>query len=137
MNISRRYLTVAVLTSSLALLSLIAPHSVAADKKDVISKSELKALLTTASTPADHQKIADYYHNEAENLTDSAKEHQDLAALYDNNAAFRATQMKHGDMTGLGASHCRKLSELQAEAAKESEALAVLHENMAKATANK
>ena len=137
MKTARRNLHVAVLTVSLALLSLVPAFSVAADKKQVISKKELKVLLKTASEPADHQKIAEYYRHEAQLLTDSSKEHQDLAAIYAKNPPYPAMESKHGDAFGQGASHCKKFAELQAEAAKEVEALATLHEDMAKAAEQK
>jgi hypothetical protein len=137
MKTARRNLYTAVLTIALALLSLVPAYSVAADKKPIISKKELKVLLKTASEPADHQKIAEYYRNEAQLLTNSSKEHQELAALYAKNPPFPAMESKHGDAFGQGASHCRKFAELQAEAANEAEALATLHEDMAKAAEQK
>jgi hypothetical protein len=118
-------------------LSLARGEAAAGHKKPVISKKELKVLLKTASEPADHQKIAGYYRNEAQILTNSSAEHQELAAIYAKNPPFPAMESKHGDAFGQGASHCRKFAELQAEAAKEAEALATLHEGLAKAAEQK
>jgi hypothetical protein len=119
------------------MLSLASAYSVAGDKKPIISKKELKVLLKAASEPADHQKIAEYYGHEAQLLTSSSKEHQELAAIYAKNPPDAAMESKHGDAFGQGASHCRKFAELQAEAAKEAEALATLHEGLAKAAEQK
>ena len=47
-------------------------------------------------------------------------------------ASFRRNGVKHGDAFGQGASHCEKFAQLATEQAKEAEALAVLHEDMAK-----
>ena len=137
MKTARRNLFIVVLILSLPLLSLARGESVGGNRKPVISKKELKVLLKTATEPADHQKIAAYYRNEAQLLTNSSKEHQELAAIYAKNPPFPAMESKHGDSFGQGASHCRKFAELQAEAAKEAEALATLHEGMAKAAEQK
>ena len=136
MKTARRNLFVAALTVSLALLSLAPAYSVAGDKKPVISKKELKVLLKTASEPADHQKIATYYRQEAARLTASSKEHAELAETYAKTVPHPMVA-KHGDMFGQGAPHCKKWAELQAEEAKEAEALATLHEDMAKAAEQK
>src|SRR5712691_1705214 len=110
MTTARRILYTAVLTISLALLSLVPAYSVAADKKPIISKKELKVLLKTATEPADHQKIAEYYRQEAQRLIASSKEHQELSAIYEKKPPFPAMESKHGDAFGLGVSHCRKFA---------------------------
>jgi hypothetical protein len=134
MKTARRNLFVTVLTVSLALLSLAPAYSVAGDKKPVISKKELKVLLKTATEPADHQKIAQYYRHEALLLTNSSKEHQELAAIYEKNPPNYPGKGGAGYEFGK---HCQHFAELQAEAAKEAEALATLHEDMAKEAAQK
>ncbi|MGH9551463.1 MAG: hypothetical protein ACRD3W_18905, partial [Terriglobales bacterium] len=57
----------------------------AAQSNPTISKKELKVLLKTAKEPADHEKIASYYRQEAARLRQSAKEHAELAAIYKQN----------------------------------------------------
>jgi hypothetical protein len=129
------------LLAALAIVTLafssFAPVSLAAKNKSVISKKELKTLLKTATEPVEHRKIAEYYRQEAQRLTASSKEHSELAEIYAKNPPNAAMESKHGTAFGLGAPHCRKFAELQAEAAKESEALAALHEDMAKAAEQK
>src|SRR5713226_1632136 len=137
MTTARRNLHVAVLTISLALLSLVPAYSVAADKKPIISKKELKVLLKTATEPADHQKIAEYYRQEAARLTADAREHEELAEIYTKNPPFPAMGAKHDLAFGQGAQHCKRWAELYAEQAKEAEALAAMHEEMAKAEEQK
>jgi len=88
-------------------------------------------LLKTAKEPAEHQKIAAYYRQEAARLTQSAKEHDELAAIYKQTPPNPAMESKHGSSVE-GASHCNRWAELDAEQAKEAQALAVLHEGMAK-----
>jgi hypothetical protein len=51
----------AILTIIALSLSSFVPVAMAAKDKPVLTKKELKVLLKTASEPADHQKIAEYY----------------------------------------------------------------------------
>jgi hypothetical protein len=137
MKTLRPNLTIAATTIALLLLSFAPAYSAAQHKKPVISKKELTVLLKTATEPADHQKIADYYRQEAARLTASSKEHAQLAEIYAKNPPFAGMESKHGAGFGQGASHCNKWAELQAEEAKEAEALAAMHEDMAKQAAQK
>lgn len=137
MKTAHRNLHKAVLAVSLALLSFAPAYSVAAGKTPNLSRKELKVLLRTAKEPVEHRKIAEYYQQEAQRLTASSKEHSELAEIYSKNPPFPAMEAKHGDAFGQGASHCRKFAQLQADAAKEAEALAGLHEEMAKAAEQK
>jgi hypothetical protein len=120
------------LTFALTLVLFTSVYQAAAQNKTTISNTELKVLLKTAKTPAEHQKIATYYRQEAARLKQSAKEHGELAVIYKQNPPNPAMEAKHGTSVE-GASHCNRWAELDAEQAKEAEALAVLHEGMAKA----
>ena len=113
-----------------ALLSAVSIPSFAEEQKP-LTKNELKALLKTATTPADHQRIAAYYRQDSARLNAVAKEHSEFAAIYAKNPPFPALEAKHGASVE-GASHCKRWAELSAEQAREAEALAVLHEGMAK-----
>jgi hypothetical protein len=129
MKTARGNLSLALIIA-LALVTFISAYSAAAQNKTT-SKKELKVLLKTAKGPAEHQKIAAYYRQEAARLTQSAKEHEELAAIYNQNPPNPAMEAKHGNAVE-GASHCNRWSELATEQAKEAEALAALHEGMAK-----
>jgi hypothetical protein len=135
MKSKRHNLFAAALTISLA-LTMFSAYSVAGDKNAVISKKEFKTLLKTAKEPVEHQKIAAYYRHEAARLNATAKEHQELAAIYQKNPPLPALEAKHGSSVE-GVSHCKRWAELSAEQAKEAEALAALHEDMAKAAEQK
>lgn len=131
-NVSSALSTFAVVMT-LAVTSLVSVYSVAQDKhSSVPTRKELVTLLKTAKEPPEHRRIAAYYRAEAARLTQSAKEHAELATIYQQTHPFPAMESKHGDMFGQGASHCQKFAELVKEQAKEAEALAVLHEEMAK-----
>lgn len=124
-----------VLTIVLALV-FVSAYPAAAQNKPDVSKKELKLLLETATQPADHQRIADHYQQEAARLTASAKEHQELAAIYQENPPNAAMEAKHGTSVE-GVSHCRRWAQLEVEQAKEAEALAAIHEGMAQETGKK
>lgn len=127
----RSRLTIALTLIALTLLSLISVYSA---EQPIISKKELKTLLTTAKTPADHQKIAAYYRHEAQRLRQSAKEHQEWAEIYAKAPA--GAESKHPEMTN-GAPHCEKWADLEEQEAKEADALAAAHADMAKAAEQK
>ncbi len=137
MKKARRNMFAAVLAISVALLTLAPANSVAGDNKPVISKKELKVLLKTAKEPADHQKIAEYYRQKAQKLRADAKEHAEMAEDYTKNPRFAAMEVKQRASFGQGVSHCRRWAELDEQEAQEAEALATLHEDMAKAAEQK
>ena len=124
-----------MLMLSLAFASF-STFAVASENK-VITKKEFKTLLKTAKEPVEHRKIAEYYRQEAARLTASAKEHEELAEIYAKNPPFPAMEAKHGTSFGQGAPHCKRWAELSAEQAKESMALAAMHEEMAQAAEKK
>jgi hypothetical protein len=136
-NVHRLLSTVAVLAALVA-LSSVSVYSVAQDKKSSVpTRKELVTLLKTAKEPPEHRRIAAYYRQEAARLMQSAEEHSELAAIYQQKHPFAAMESKHGDAFGQGASHCKKFAQLAKEQAKEAEALAALHEDMAKAADQK
>jgi hypothetical protein len=78
-------------------------YPAAGQNKATVSKKELKVLPKTATQPADHQRIADYYQQEAARLTASAKEHRELAAIYEKTPPNAAMEAKHGtSVEGVG-----------------------------------
>ncbi|HSS96121.1 MAG TPA: hypothetical protein VLK33_03790 [Terriglobales bacterium] len=129
--------TARILSLALAVvLTLVLSASSYAGTKASISKKEVKALIKNAKTSADHQKIATYYRQEAARLNQDSKEHAEMAAIYKDNPPNAALEVKHG--SGVeGVSHCNRWAELAKEEAKEADALATLHENMAKESSAK
>jgi hypothetical protein len=102
----------------------------AATPPRTLTKKELKVLLATAKTPADHQRIASYYRGESQRLTAKARYHEEMAASYQNNPLPFEGKFPYGT---VGLSHCRQLIQAYKAQAQEAESLAVLHEGMAKA----
>jgi hypothetical protein len=122
---------------ALVLASSLLSTYAAASENQVITKKEFKTLLKTAKVPVEHRNIAEYYRQEAVRLTASAKEHQELAELYAKNPPFPAMEAKHGTAFAQGAPHCKRWADLSVEQAKEAQALAEMHEDMAKAAEQK
>ena len=90
-----------------------------------MSSKELKQLIQNAHTPADHQRIASYYRQEAQDLRARAVEHRDLAEAYANKTTYEPPK-------GEWLQHCRNFAASFDSAAKEADALAALHTKMAK-----
>ncbi len=135
---SARIRTLAALAMiTLAASTFLAPASLAETAKSTVSKGELKVLLRTAKSPSDHQKIADYYVAEAVRLNATSKQHAALAEIYAKNPPFPAMELKHGSLSIESAGHCRRMAELDAEEAKEANALAALHQGMVRAPESK
>jgi len=130
MKSTKNLVSLVALIVALFTLSFASVYTVAQAQK-VPTKKELVTLLKTAKEPPEHLRIAAYYRQEAARLTASSKEHAELADTYAKTVPNPMVS-KHGDTFGQGAPHCKKWAELQAEEAKEAEALATLHENMAK-----
>jgi hypothetical protein len=102
----------------------------AATPPRTLTKKELKVLLATAKTAADHQKIASYYRGEAERLAAKARYHEEMAAQYLNSPLPFEGKFPYGT---IGLSHCRQWTQTYKAKAQEAESLALLHEEMAQA----
>lgn len=135
MKNAKNVVATAIVIATLAVLFLNATFSAAQDQK-VPTKKELVTLLKTAKEPPDHLRIAAYYTQEAERYRQTAKEHADLAVIYQTHP-FAAMGSKQGDALPHGAGHCKKLAELGLEQAKEADVLAALHQEMANTSAQK
>lgn len=112
-------------------LMVLSPNASIAEDNSTLSKAELKVLLKTARTPAEHKAIAKYYQQQSEALRASAREHLASAELRAKNPAYPALETKHGVAFGLGASHCRYWASLDAASAKKASMLASLHNALA------
>ena len=104
-----------VILASLALIALTACTTAP-------NVAEIPANLATASSAADHLKIADYFAQKAASYDAEASWHSRMAASY-------AGRPK-GDLSAM-ISHCRALQEQFANAAKEVRALEQAHRQLA------
>jgi hypothetical protein len=108
--------------------------SVAEENSASLSKKQVKVLIATAKTPAEHRRIAAYYQHQALDLRNKAREHEEMAQMYRKNPLSFEGKFPYGS---VGFSHCHEFAELYTRQAKEAEALASFHEEMAKAAESK
>lgn len=114
----------------LPLLSAASPQS-AKTKTVKLSHKQLLWLIGHAETPAEHEELATYYHQQALHLLREVKDHQEMAQTY-------LTSAKHLSIPpNLVAQHCSDWADLYSKQTKDAEALAALHEQMAKKAAEK
>lgn len=119
-------LKAALLTAAVALLTVFV--SVPAGAKDKpLSKSEVKALIATAETKAEHERIAQYFDAEATKYQAEATEHADLAGVYEKRGA--PSPKFPGSMQTFN--HCDSLSKSLQKAADDARAIAAEHRQMA------
>jgi hypothetical protein len=119
---------IAVVTTLLAAaVGLAATTALAVEPAGNLTKSELKTLIETAKTPADHARLAEYYHFQAGVLQAEIKDHEEMAAAYDKNPAGHP--IPKGQTLGA---HCRNLVKDLRDEAKEANAMATIHDEMAR-----
>ena len=112
-------------TAAALSVSLSSP---AVAKEKTLSKSELRNLIAKAETKSEHEQIARYFDSEASKLEAEAKEHAELAAIYEKNPPSQATKFP-GSMQTFN--HCDALSKSLSKAAADARAMAADHRQMA------
>jgi hypothetical protein len=121
--------------SILSILSLAFVMTVAAlgqttsasqTKPEHFSKRQLNTLIATARTPAEHQRIAQYYQAKAQDYLAQAKEHEQMVAAYKANPSLTAKSQ------ASTINHCEYFVQTFKDLAAKSQELAQLHEQMAK-----
>ena len=95
-------------------------------KAEHLSKHQLKSLISTAKTPAEHQRIAQYYEAKAQDYLSQSNEHEEMLAAYKQNGYIRNRNQANAIY------HCQYFVEQFKEMAAKSQELAQLHEQMAK-----
>ena len=117
-------LKAALLTAAAAVLVFVALPAGAQDKP--LSKKEVKALIATAETKAEHDRIAKYFDAEAARYEAEAKEHGELAGVYQ-----KSTPSAKIPGPSQTFNHCDSLSKSLQKAADDARALAAEHRHMA------
>ena len=118
-TMSRRALLSATV---LALAAAVLP-AVGADE---ISHDQLMHMIQSAKTPADHQKIAAVYEQQARDDQAAAEKHQSMERMY---RGIDPTGGGRG--SGQMAAHCKRIADDYSRAAKEHSQLAKLHRDAA------
>jgi len=83
------------------------------------NEKELSALATKAGTPADHRALEEYFLTLAKRYTADAEEHVAMAQAY------------RGTRIATAAVHCERLAKQLRDAAKEANAAATMHKQLA------
>jgi hypothetical protein len=94
-----------------------------------ITAKEVKALIATAKTAKEHQRIALYFNQQADQFEVDAKDHDEMMEAYRKNPTTRAEKTPGGVGT---IEHCEFLAKSDREMAKASREMAATHEEMAK-----
>ena len=129
MNTFRRY-TLGVLALMGLALSVAVSAAPASKSSDLLTSAQVKELIATAKTPAEHVKLQNHYLALAAKYDGEATEHAAEAQAYRTNPSFMDS--KHPGNPGTAA-HCDRFAELDRDAAKEARELAATHEHMATA----
>jgi hypothetical protein len=112
----------------LALLACTVVVRAVAQTPPSISKKELKTLLATAKTPTDQERLAAYYRDKAQHLRAKA---QEFSAQADSMAGLPAVFESKQGIGCQCAFHYRYFSKLYAQEAKDAEASAAQHHQLA------
>jgi superoxide dismutase len=123
-----------VILSSIALFAAIAfaQTSPAQQNPEKLSKQQLATLISTAKTPAEHSRIAQYYGAQAQSDLAQAQEHEQMAAQFKSNPATSSSKNAAGTVN-----HCEYLAQHLKASAAENQKLAQEHEQMAREAGQK
>jgi hypothetical protein len=88
---------------------------------------EIASLISTAKTPADHAKIADYFAQKAASYETDAKVHGAMSQSYQTYSKGQANLMK---------AHCGRIKSSMGAAAKDMRELEKAHRQLATSTTN-
>jgi len=113
---------------TLVLVSTFSIAGRAATAPEQISKKQLSTLIATAKTPAEHERIAQYYRAQSANLLAQSQQHAQMAEQFRGNSATNNAKVAQQTVN-----HCEYLAQsLKAKAAR-AQQLAEQHEEMARA----
>jgi hypothetical protein len=101
----------------------------AADQAVELSKKQMAELLAKPATPQDHLRLAGHFEAKAKKFEAEAAEHVSMAKHYRTHPTGAETKNPMGPNT---AAHCDFIAQSMREAAKNSKALAAMHERLAK-----
>jgi hypothetical protein len=97
---------------------------------DKLTKQQLQTLVTTAKTPAEHERIAIYYEGKAQVLNSESKQHAQMAEQYRQNPITASGKFSAGTVN-----HCEYVARSLQQDAARYQKLANEHREMAKSAA--
>ena len=115
------------ITAVLAIALLTVAVGRAAPQQEKLSRQQLKWLISSAKPPADHERLAAHYRDEAERLKAKQREHEEEAAEYYKNPS-RHPSPKYPTL----GQHCRDLADYYGMAAQKALTMADMHGKMAR-----
>jgi hypothetical protein len=95
-------------------------------KPELLNKQQLNTLIATAKTPAEHERIADFYAAKAQDYRGQAHEHESMVAAYKANSSL-STDKNQASTIG----HCEYFVTTLKALADNSQELSQLHKQMA------
>ena len=96
-------------------------------KPEHLSKQQLNTLIASAKTPAEHERLAQYYRSQASDYLAEAKDHESMVAAYKANSSL-SNEKNRASTIG----HCEYFVKTFRELAVKAQELAALHEQMSK-----
>lgn len=122
-----RPIGMALLSATLALLvGASMPSWAASEKPPKLALKDVKALIASAKTPAEHLRLAWYFNHEAEKYEAEARDHDEMIDVYRMNPRAAKTPGGVGTIE-----HCEFLAKLNREMARTLREMAAAHEEMA------
>jgi len=118
--------TIVFLSSVVLALVFFASTSSAQQSPEKLTKQQLATLIATAKTPAEHERIAQYYQAKAVEYQADAREHEQMIAVYKANSILSNDK---NQINTIG--HCQYFVSTFNALAENSQQLAVSHERMA------
>jgi hypothetical protein len=107
-------------------LSLTAASAATLPKAEKLNKQQLQSLIASAKTPAEHERIAQYYEAKAQNDLVQANEHAQMAVQFKQNAVTSSPKWATGTLN-----HCEYLAQSLTKDAATMQDLARQHQQMA------
>ncbi len=120
-------LTILSLALVMTATALAQTASAPQPKPEHLSMRQLNTLITTAKTPAEHRRIAQYYQAKAQDYLAQVKEHEEMLAAYKANPSL-STEKNRASTIG----HCEYYVQAFKDLATKTQELAQFHEQMAK-----
>ena len=124
--------TLALLSVSLILAVASIAQTTSAVRAEKLSKPQLLSLIATAHTPAEHERIANYYDARARDFLAQSAEHAQMAAEYRKNPMISSSKWATGTIN-----HCEYLAQSLKNDAVKMQELAQLHREMAASASQK
>ena len=123
----KRTISILSLVLALAVATFTQVASAQPPKPEHLSKHQLNTLISTAKTPAEHQRIAQYFQAKALDYLAQAKEHEAMVVAYKANPTLSNNKNLRNTVN-----HCEYFAQTFKDLAAKSQELAEMHEQMAK-----